>query len=576
MVPRPVRSRRDDIAMQTGSPTAATRHVRHVKRADSQSAPVLLIALVVALAFSAVAAQVLRFALFSRSTGQRANLAEPLVRAYARPDIVDRKGRLLATDLATHSLFADPTQIIDVDETSELIASILTDLDRAELRASLADRSRRFVWIKRQLGPAEAQSVHDLGLPGISFRTEPRRIYPQGRMAGHVLGHVSIDNRGMAGIERYVDETQGLESGFSADFSRPPITLTLDIGAQHALEEELSLAVAQFGAAGAAGVILDVNNGRVLAAASLPDLDPARPVESLLANRMDRLNTATYELGSVMKIFTVAMALEQGLATPGTILDVRVPLQVGRWTIRDIVQSGRPLTLREVLIQSSNIGVAQLALRAGAGRQRDFLSHAGLLNQIRLETGLLGQPRIPEKWGEIETATIAYGYGLAVSPMQFATAAASLVNGGTRVRPQLVATQGLLPANAEPAQSAAVESQRIVSEKTTAAMRDMLRRVVAQPNGTGRRADAPGFEVGGKTGTAEIAARGSYHAKSVVATFFAAFPMSAPRYVVLVSLFEPKPDAGDAAKRITAGVNAAPIAGRVIARTAALLGVPPK
>jgi cell division protein FtsI (penicillin-binding protein 3) len=535
-----------------------------------------MIALAVALAFAAVAAQVLRLALLSGSTGPRANLAEPLVRAFARPDIVDRKGRLLASDLATHSLFADPAQIIDVDETSELIASVLTDLDRAELRSSLADRSRRFIWIKRQLGPAEAQRIHDLGLPGLSFRNEPRRIYPQGRMAGHVLGHVTIDNRGMAGIERHIDETQGLESGFSADFSRPPVTLTLDIGAQHALEEELSLAVAQYGAAGAAGVILDAGTGSVLAAASLPDLDPARPAESLLANRIDRLNAATYELGSVMKIFTVAMALEQGLATPATILDVRIPLQIGRWTIRDIVQSGRPLTLREVLIQSSNIGVAQLATRAGPDRQREFLHRAGLLTQIRLETGPLGTPRTPEKWGEVETATIAYGYGLAVSPMQFASAAASLLNGGNRLHPHLVATQGMLPAGMEPPQSDTANSQRIVSAKTSAAMRDMLRRAVTQSNGTGRRADAPGFEVGGKTGTAEMSGRGGYQAKSVVATFLGAFPMSAPRYVVLVSLFEPKPDAGDAAQRITAGVNAAPIASRIIARTAALLGVPPK
>ncbi len=562
--------------MPTASPAPITRPLRHAGRGGSRAAPVLMIALAITLAFAAVAAQVLRLALLSGSTGPRANLAEPLVRAYARPDIVDRKGRLLASDLATHSLFADPAQIIDIDETSELIASVLTDIDRAELRASLADRSRRFVWIKRQLGPAEAQRIHDLGLPGLSFRNEPRRIYPQGRMAGHVLGHVTIDNRGMAGIERYIDETQGLESGFSADFSRPPVTLTLDIGAQHALEEELSLAVAQYGAAGAAGVVLDANDGSILAAASLPDLDPARPAESLLANRIDRLNAGVYELGSVMKIFTVAMALEQGLATPATILDVRVPLQIGRWTIRDIVQSGRPLTLREVLIQSSNIGVAQLAARAGPDRQREFLHRARLLSQIRLETGPLGTPRTPERWAEIETATISYGYGLAVSPMQFAAAAASLVNGGNGLRAHLVATQGMLPGDIEPLQSDTVFSQRIVSAKTSAAMRDMLRRAVTQSNGTGRRADVPGFEVGGKTGTAEMSARGGYQARSVVATFLGAFPMSAPRYVVLVSLFEPKPDAGDKTQRITAGVNAAPIAGRVIARTAAILGVPPK
>ena len=357
---------------------AASGSARTPGRIRGRGDPVLAIALTLALAFLAVGGQVLRLALTSPAGGARVQLAEPLVRVYARPDIVDRKGRLLATDLTSHSLFADPVLVIDADEASEQIAGVLPELDPAELRASLADRSRRFVWIKRQLSPVQAQRIHDLGLAGVSFRSEPRRIYPQGRMAGHVLGNVSVDNRGLAGIERHIDDAQGLESGFSADFARPPVTLTIDIGAQHALEEELSLAFAQYGASGAAGVILDASSGAVLAAAALPDVDPARPIESLLADRIDRLNAASYELGSVLKIFTVAMALDMKLATPATVLDVRVPLQVGRWTIRDAYPSGRPLTVREVLVQSSNVGVAQLAMLAGATQQRAFLERAGL------------------------------------------------------------------------------------------------------------------------------------------------------------------------------------------------------
>ena len=557
------------------APAPAARIGGAAGDAGRRGDPVRAVALGMALAFLIVAAQVLRLALLEPAgQGARLQVAEPLVRVYARPDIVDRKGRLLATDVVSYSLFADPAAVIDPDEASEQVSALLPELDRADLRAALADKGRRFVWIKRQLAPVVAQAIHELGLPGLSFRTEPRRVHPQGHLAGHVLGHVSVDNRGLSGIERWLDEAQGLETGYAAEFARPPVTLTLDAGAQHALEEELALAMAQYGASGAAGVILDVESGAVRAAASLPDVDPARPSESLLADRLDRLSAATYELGSVLKVFTVAMALEQGLATPATVIDVRVPLQVGRWTVRDMVPSGRPLTVREVLVQSSNIGVAQLALLAGAERQRAFLARTGLTEQMRLEPGALAAPRLPERWGEAETATIAYGYGIAVSPMQLAAATAGLVNGGRRVRPHLVAA---LPGSVPQAVPAEPPLQApVVSPETSARLREMLRRAVTQSGGTGRRADVPGFEVGGKTGTAEMAGRGGYQARAVVASFLGVFPSSAPRYVVLVTLIEPRPAVDEGGTRITAGVNAAPIAGRVIARTGALLGVLPR
>lgn len=546
--------------------TIAGARQMQVDRRQQGGGAVLLIALALVLAFTLVGAQVLRLALLGPyASGPRAHIAEPLVRSYARPDVLDRRGRLLATDLVSHSLFADPALVDDPDETSERVAEILPEISRAELRASLADRGRRFVWIRRQLTPAIAQRIHDLGLPGVAFRSEPRRFYPQGRMAGHVLGSVSVDNRGLAGLERHLDETQGLETSFTADHSRPPVTLTLDAGAQHALEEELSLAIAQYGASGAAGVVMDAVSGAILAAASLPDADPSRPGESLLPDRIDRLAASSYELGSVFKVFTVAMALEMKLATPATVLDVRVPLQIGKWTIRDITPSRRPLTLREVLVLSSNIGVAQVALLAGAPQQRAFLQRLGLVEPMRLDALTLAAPRVPERWGQIETATIAYGYGIATSPLQLAASTAAIVNGGWRVRPHLVSVlPGTAPAGSEP--------QRVLSAETSAKMRDMLRRVVT--SGTAKRADAPGFEVGGKTGTAELASRGGYREKSVVASFLGAFPMSEPRYVVLVSLVEPRPEEADG--RITAGVNAAPTAARIISRVAPVLGVVPR
>jgi cell division protein FtsI (penicillin-binding protein 3) len=529
---------------------------------------VLVLAGLLALGFLAVALQTFRLALGGGPVGMRVQLAEPIVSIYSRPDVVDRKGRLLATDLHFHSLFADPKLVIDPDEASEKLVEVLPDLVQGELRALLADSSRRFVWIRRGLPPATAQRIHDLGLPGIAFRTEPRRVYPQARLAGHVLGSVSIDNRGLSGIERHIDDVLGMETALSGSLARPPVTLTLDLGAQHALDEELSLAIARFGASGAAGVIMDAATGAVLAASTLPDVDPGRPSEALLPDRQDRLAASTYELGSVLKIFTVAMALEQRIATPATVIDVRVPLELGRWTIRDLVPSGRPLTVREILVQSSNIGVAQLALRAGAKSQRAFLTRLGLTEPMRWEAGALGVPRLPARWGEAEVATISYGHGIAVSPLQLVTAAAPLFNGGRTVRPHLIETlPGIVPAAWVP--------ERVLSEETSAQMREMLRRAVTSSNGTGRRAEVAGFEVGGKTGTAEMAVRGGYEARSVVASFLGAFPMSAPRFMVLVTLIEPRAE-GPAGGRITAGVNAAPIAARVIARTGPLLGVVPK
>ena len=543
------------------------------RSAAAVMAPALSIAAMMALGFLAVAAQLVRLA----ANGQgslRLQASEPIVRSYARADIVDRKGRLLATDLGAHSLYADPALVLDADEAAEKLAAALPGLDATELRGLLADRSRRFVWIRRGLAPAMAQRIHDLGLPGLQFRTEPKRSYPQGRLAGHILGSVGIDNRALSGIERHIDEELGLESGLSGDFERPPVVLTIDLGVQHGLEQELAAGVTRFGASGAAGVLLDVDSGEVLAAASVPDVDPARGIEALEAARIDRLQVATYELGSIFKAFTVAIALDLGIATPDTIIDVRAPLQVGRFAIRDLHSAGRPLSVREIFIQSSNVGAGRLAQATGRDRQRAYLTRLGLTTPMRTEVGAVAAPRGPDRWGEVELVTIAYGHGLALAPIQFAAAAAAIVNGGFKVEPRFIKT---LPGVVRPP----AERTRVLSAETSRKMTDLMRRNVTQSNATGRRADVPGFEVGGKTGTAEMATAGGYAKRSVVASFLAAFPMSAPRYLLLVTLIEPKPETDarghpDARGLITAGVNAAPLAAQVIARAAPLLGLAPR
>jgi cell division protein FtsI (penicillin-binding protein 3) len=302
-----------------------------------------------------------------------------------------------------------------------------------------------------------------------------------------------------------------------------------------------------------------------LGAASLPDVDPSRPDEAQQPDRIDRLRIGTYELGSIFKIMTVAMALDDGVVTLDSVFDVRVPLTIGRYLIRDLHPAGRPLTVREIFVHSSNVGAGRIALATGADRQRAFLARLGLAEPMRTEVGPITAPQLPDRWDSSALVTISYGHGIAVAPLQFAAAAATLVNGGRRVAPTFVVRSGLLASRLQPA-------ERVIRPQTSAMIRELLRRNVTQPGGTGRRADVPGYEVGGKTGTADIAANGGYRERAVIASFLAAFPMSAPRYVLLVTIHEPKPSA-ETNGQVTAGLNAAPVAARIIARAAPLLGL---
>jgi cell division protein FtsI (penicillin-binding protein 3) len=524
-----------------------------------------LIALAVLLVcFTAVAVQLLRLG-HKAAPRLRMGSAQAPPSALARPDIVDRHGRLMATDRAVNSLYADPQVIQDLDEAIEKVTGVLPFLNAADLRKTLADRSRRFAWVARGLGPEEAQAVHDLGLPGLGFRTELRRYYPSGALAGHALGAVSVDNRGLAGIERMLDDQGLIDPVRGARRStRPAVRLSLDIGVQHALVEELRRGLKQFGASAAAALVLDVRTGEIVAAVSLPWIDPNRPGELLDPSLLDRLVSGTFELGSVYKILTIALALDCGVADLDSILDVRQPLRAGGHVIRDHYPQGRPLTVREVFLYSSNVGAGMLALQVGAERQRAFLGRLGLLDAMRTEAGPVALPQLPAGWGRSETITIAYGHGLAVAPLQFAAAAAAVVNGGEKVVPTFLARA-----------DAQAPGERIVAPAVSASLRELMRLGVTHAAGTGRRAEAEGYGVGGKTGTAEMPGHGGYREKAVISSFLGAFPMEAPRYVTLVMLFEPHGTA-ETGGRITAGVNAAPVTARIVERIAPLLGVLPR
>ncbi|MBS0232407.1 MAG: penicillin-binding protein 2 [Proteobacteria bacterium] len=494
-------------------------------------------------------------------------VSEPVAAtSFSRPDIVDRNGRLLATDLEAPSIFADPGIIVDRDEVVEKLTTVLPDLDGRQLFRDLSDRSRRFIWVRRGVSPGIAQKVHDLGLPGISFRYELKRAYPGGTMAGHVLGYVDVDNRGISGIERYIDEKVGVDPVHSAVLSsRPPVRLSLDIGVQHALEDELDSAVRRYEADGAAGVVLNIKTGEILASASLPRVDPTWPLQALDQKHIDRMTGGTYELGSVFKTVTLAMAFDKGIATPDTIVDVRKPLEAGRFTVTDFHPSDRPLTVTEVYTHSSNVGAGMLALEAGPEKFEAFLKKLGLLDQMQTEEGALAAPQVPSRWNRISTITAAFGHGIAVAPLQFAAAAATILNNGKTVQPTFL----------RKFDAGTADGKAIVTAGTSREIAHLMRLNVVNRDGTGGKADVPGYRVGGKTGTADVAGKGGYTSNSVISSFLATFPTDDPQYLTFVVLFEPKGIAATRGHR-TAGTNAAPVTGQLIARIAAQLGVAPE
>ncbi|MEO1205863.1 MAG: penicillin-binding protein 2 [Pseudomonadota bacterium] len=510
--------------------------------------------------FMLIAGQLLRLASLHEDAPQAA-ISKPLATAFSRPDIVDRNGRLLANDVVIPSLYADPSVMLDIDEVAHELSAVIPSLSQAFIREAVQDRSRQFVWLKRGISPSTARAVHELGLPGLAFQYELKRAYPAGRLVGHTLGFVNVDNHGLAGIERFLDETNQTDPVYSPKLShRKPVQLSLDLSVQHALHDVLGDAKRRYKAEAAAGVVIDVRTGEILAAVSTPGADPLVPQEAETPERADRLRSGVFELGSIFKLFTLADALERKAVTPDMSIDVTRPLVADGHVIRDPHPSPRPLTVSQVFTKSSNVGAGVLALSGGAAAQQAFLAKLGFDKPLRTEAGRGAFPQLPRRWNAIETVTVSYGHGLAVAPLQFAAAAVPIVNGGTRV-PLTFFKRPAGWTNTGP---------RVVSRETVTAMRKMMRANVASKAGTGWRADVPGLDVGGKTGTAEIAVNGRYDPDAVISSFVGAFPMDEPRTLTLLSLFRPQPTRETGGK-ISAGVTAAPATARLIERIAPLL-----
>lgn len=507
-----------------------------------------------------------RLVYFGIEGGQIEEASGPAVQqSAARPDILDRNGRLLATDLKTYSLFAEPRRIIDANETIELISNVLPNLDWQATYRKLKSKSG-FAWIQRGLTPSQREQIMALGIPGVGFRTETRRFYPGGPTASHILGMVNVDNQGTAGMEKYIDNA-GLSdlraAGLADESSLEPVKLSIDIRVQAIVREELVDAMQKYQAIAAGAVVINIHTGEVLAMASMPDFDPNNPVDALKKDRLNRMTAGTFEMGSTIKSFTTAMALDSGKFQLNSMIDASKPLAAGRGHfIKDFHGKYRPLTAWEVFIFSSNIGSAKEALTVGIDGHREFLKRMGLLDRMTTELPEIARPVEPKRWKSVNSMTIAFGHGMMTTPLQTAVGASALMNGGFLIEPTFLKRNE---------QEAMEHAKRVVAERTSQDMRYLYK--LNGDIGSGRRAKVEGYRVGGKTGTAEKVENGKYSKNKRFNAFLASFPIDNPQYVVLTIIDEPKPEEGKFSA--TAGLNAAPMVANIIRRSATFLGVTP-
>lgn len=487
-----------------------------------------------------------------------------------RADIVDRKGRILATNLTTHSLYAQPPLMFDKAKAAAELAAIFPDLDEEKLLKDFSG-TRKFLWIKRRISPEQQQAVHDIGDPGLLFGPREMRLYPNGRLASHVLGGAKYGREGVLSAE--LVGRAGIEQAFDSTLrdpgrAREPLTLTLDLTVQAAVERVLAGGMRLMNAKAASAVLMDIKTGEVVSLVSLPDFDPnTRPYAGPMDDRSPLFNHAVqgvYELGSAFKLFTAAQAIDAGLVAPSTMLDTVGPMKWGRHTIRDYKDHGPELSVEDTVVKSSNIGTARMAMMIGAERQQSFLKSIGLFEptDLQMPEAGLAKPLLPKRWSDIVTMTVSYGHGMSASPMHLAAGYATIAGGGTVVTPTLIR------------QDSYEQGERVISEETSQVMRHMLRQVVVR--GTASFGEVPGYAVGGKTGTADKPnPQGGYYDDKVIATFASIFPANDPKYVLVVTLDEPEETSGDEPRR-TAGWTAVPVAAEIIRRAAPLLGVAPE
>jgi cell division protein FtsI (penicillin-binding protein 3) len=482
-----------------------------------------------------------------------------------RADIVDRNGQVLATSIATASLFANPSKIIDGPDAARQLAKLFPDVPYSELLQKLQGKSK-FVWLKRHLTPHQQDDVQQLGIPGIGFESDERRIYPENNDAAQVIGYADIDNKGTAGIEESFNDY--LAKGTD------PLRLSLDIRLQHVLRREVQIQIDTFHAIGGGGLIMDTKTGEILAMVSLPDFDPEHhgvpdkqqdPDEP--SPYFNRMTKGVYEMGSIFKVFNTALALDSGRIKLTDYFDAAHPIKIGKYTIHDFKGDELPgyASVAKIFEVSSNIGSVREVQQVGPELQEQFMRRLGLTRKADLELTEVGLPEYPHPWRPINMMTIAFGHGIAVSPVQLVSAISAIANGGVLHKPTLIQRPvGFVP-----------PGERVISEATSDTMRRLMRLVVT--GGTAKKfGEVPGYLVGGKTGTAEKRGRHGGYVKrhANLSSFVGVFPMTDPRYAVFVTIDEPQGNKKSAGFE-TGGWVAAPAVARVIGAMGPMLGIPP-
>lgn len=535
--------------------------VRHLEQCRSR---LILVLMAIGVAYLMLAVRVVDVTFFSSAVEQqiasglsKTDKAKPLLASGKRSSIVDRNGILLAGSLSTRSLYANAALVkrFGIEKTAKALHQIMPDLDYTTLLEKLKS-DKTFVYIKRHLTPHEQAKVNELGVPGLEFEDTSRRIYPMGRLFAHALGFVDVDNQGLSGLERYLN--QDLMS------SKNALELSLDHRVQHIMHDELSKGIEEFLAIGGIGIVMDIKNGELLSMVSLPDFDPNQPKTATPEARFNRVTQGVYEMGSTFKTFTTAMALNYGTTNIQKSYDTINPIRIGRFSITDSHPEGRWMTVPEIYVHSSNIGTVRIIQEVGIERQKRFLNKLGLFEKVTFESKELAAPLIPNPWHEVNMMTVSYGHGISVTPLHLVRAIGSLLGDGRLIKPTLLKQKDKQETNAD--------SKKIIKSKVTKWMRKLMRFVVLY--GTGRQADAAGYRVGGKTGTAEKVKSGGYAGNDKIASFVGVFPSDDPQYLVLAMLDEPrgnKKTYGFA----TGGWVAAPVAGRVVSRMAPLYGMRP-
>jgi cell division protein FtsI (penicillin-binding protein 3) len=535
-------------------------------QSDRRGARIRFVALAFCAVYATIGGKLVYFGLKGEPPQTLKRAASDEISA-ARPDLVDRNGEVMATDIRTVSIFAEPRRLIDKDEAVELLTAVLPDINARELRERIGSR-KRFVWVKREVTPKQQQEVYRLGLPGIGFMPENKRVYPNGPLGAHVLGFANVDNIGIAGIEKYIDG-QGLADLHGAGFNpssqdMKPVALSLDLKATHALRDELQKGIAKFKAKAGAAAILDVNTGEVVALASLPDYDPNSPSDALDPMRINRLAVGVYEMGSTFKALTLAMALDAPKVNLNSRIDARGALRYGRFKINDYHAQNRALTVPEVFTYSSNIGTARMALMVGVEGHKAFLRKVGQLDRMRTELPESAEPIVPKNWGELNTMTIAFGHGLAVAPLQAMMAVGALTNGGYLITPTFLKRTE---------EEARKNAPRVIKPETSEAMRYLMR--LNAEVGSAKNVNIAGYYAGGKTGTAEKVINGRYSKEKLFTTFMAIAPADKPKYLYLTVMDEPQGLPETHGYR-TAAWNSGMVTGKIVERTGPLLGLPPR